>query len=332
MAGDALLTAPDFPPFRPRPPWWGGDLQTLRNVLAREWADLAGHPAERVMLPLGDGSGDTLVATRHTPSGGDADRPLVVLIHGLTGGEDSTYMRASARHLLDHGYAVVRLNLRGAGPSRPLCRAQYHAGRTGDLADALAGLDVPPEGLVLMGYSLGANMLLKFLAERGTAFPVRAAVAVSAPIDLAATARRLMAPRNRPYHAYLLARMKAEAAAGPEGATPALRAALATARTVYDFDELVVAPANGFRSADHYYQENGATRFLERIGVPTLVIHARDDPWIPVAAYDAVDWRHHPSLIGLLAPSGGHVGFHGAGAATAWHDRCAAIWFDRMAR
>jgi predicted alpha/beta-fold hydrolase len=328
LAGDAPLNAADFPPFRARAPWWGGDLQTLRNSLSRAWTDLGAYPGERLFLPMRDGSGDTLVAQHHRPGCRSGDRPLAVLIHGLTGCEDSTYVRASARHLLELGYPVLRINLRGAGPSRPLCRQQYHAGRTSDLADALTALEVPSQGLVLIGYSLGANMLLKFLAEHGARFPVRAAVAVSAPIDLAAAQRRLMAPRNRPYHAYLVARMKAEAAQRPGGVTPELEAALASVRTVYDFDEYIVAPANGFRGADHYYEENGARRFLRVIAVPTLVIHARDDPWIPVSAYDAVDWSGCDTIVCLLAAGGGHVGFHGAGAA--WHDQCAALWFERM--
>ncbi len=314
-----------FPPFRPRLPWLGGDLQTLRNYLRARPPELAGWPGRRLELALADGSGDRLAAMLHRPEAPDG-RPLSVLIHGLTGCEDSSYIRASARHLLGLGYPVLRLSLRGAGPSGPLCRFRYHAGRSEDLRDVLAALarlapDLFAGGLLLVGYSLGANMLLKFLAEHGGRFPVLAAAAVSAPIDLKAAQLRLMAPRNALYHRYLLARMKAETLAGAALSAPERRA-VARARSVYQFDDGFVAPVGGFADAEDYYRRCSARRFLDAVAVPTLVVHARDDPWIPAAAYDAVDWRANPRLTPLLPAAGGHVGFHGRGARAAWHDRC----------
>ena len=316
----------DFPPFRARPPWLGGDLQTLRNLIAGGEADLASWPARRLELALGDGSGDRLSMALHQPP----DRrkgPLVVLIHGLTGCEDSRHVRASARHLLENGHSVARLNLRGAGPSRPLCRSQYNAGSSADLRDALLSLrdqdrGVMRSGLVLVGYSLGANLLLKFLAEHGADFDVLAGVSVSAPIDLKAAQRRIMVPRNALYHRYLLTRMKRNALAGGAEAGDDFRRAVSAARSVYAFDDTVVAPAGGYAGADDYYAKCSALGFLKAISVPTLMIHALDDPWIPAAPYLAFDWRAAPRLFPLLPKSGGHVGFHGRGSKAAWHDRC----------
>ncbi len=165
----ARLSVADLPPFRPRAPWWGGDLQTLSSYFRRR-ARLDAYAHERLVLPLGDGSGDRIAATlTHPPAA--TGRPLAVLIHGLGGSENSFYMCNSAAHLLALGYPVLRLNLRGAGPSRPLCRFQYHGGRTGDFAAALAALPeaVTASGVIAIGYSLGGNMLLKFLGERGAA-------------------------------------------------------------------------------------------------------------------------------------------------------------------
>src|SRR5215469_5724240 len=119
---DAPLT---FPRFRSRLPWWGRDLQTLRNHILKSEPSLAEYPAERLEFLMADG--DRLVASLHRPhpepGGIQAGRPLVILIHGLTGSEDSVYIRTSARHLLERGYPVLRLNLRGAGPSEGLCRS-----------------------------------------------------------------------------------------------------------------------------------------------------------------------------------------------------------------
>lgn len=320
--------------FRPRFPWLGGDLQTLRNFLRRPRHDLSRWPSERMELPLRDGSGDRLVASLHR--GGQGARGLVVLLHGLTGCEDSLYIRASAAFWLRRGLGVLRLNLRGAGPSRPLCGEQYHAGRSGDLRDALLALrDVPGTdldgGLYLVGYSLGANMLLRFLAEEAGAFSVAAAVSVSAPIDLKAVQLRLMQPRNWGYHRYLLGQMRAEALATPRDLTPAERAAILSADSVYAYDEQVIAPRSGFAGADDYYHQCSGQRFLPAIKTPTLVIHAKDDPWIPSAAYQRFDWSAHPDLALLLSERGGHVGFHGQGGIEAWHDLAAEAFFASLA-
>lgn len=290
--------------------------------------DLSPWPAETLHLAMGDGSGDRLVARLHRAKPG-ASRPLAVLIHGLTGSEDSAYILASAHGLLTADWSVLRLNLRGAGPSRPFCRWQYHAGRSRDLADALAGLpkDALERGAVAIGYSLGGNMLAKYLAEQGRAGPLRAAVMVSAPIDLAAAARRLLAPRNLLYHRAMLALMKREALAGP--ATEAERKTLREVRTVIDFDDRFIAPRNGFAGAADYYERCRALRFLPEVSVPLLALHARDDPWVPAAAYEAFAWSRYPNLTLGLSDGGGHVGFHGRGGRATWHDRAILAFLDR---
>jgi predicted alpha/beta-fold hydrolase len=325
----AEMPAFDFPGFRARAPWWGADLQTLRNTLAPPPVDLAPFPAQRLWLPLDDGSGDTLLALRQGPS--DAPpRPLVVLVHGLGGCEDSVYMQRSAQHLLARGYPVVRLNLRGAGPSRRLCGSQYHAGRSEDFAAALAALDPAwlREGLMAVGYSLGANLLLKFLAEHGKRFPVRAAAAISAPIELARASRRIMQRRNAVYHAHLLRRMRHEALGAGVAPPPPDAEVIRAARSIYEFDDRVVAARGGFTSADDYYRRSSAAGYLDAIEIPTLILHARDDPWIPAACFEERDWSRNPRIELLLAAGGGHVGFHASDAEAAWHDRCVAHFFS----
>ena len=322
-----------FPRFRSRPPWWGGDLQTLRNMLVGRHPDLSPYPAVDMRLPMRDGSGDHLVGALHAPAPASqvsASRPLAVLIHGLTGCQDSLYMLRSAAAFLATGYPVLRLSLRGAGPSRPLCRFQYHAGRSEDLRDALLGLpaEVTANGLVLVGYSLGGNMLLKFLADYGRDFPVLAAGSVSAPIDLAESSRRFLDRRNWLYHRWLLARMKEETLAGPADAlTAEERARVTQAATVLAFDDMHVAPRNGFAGAADYYAKCSALGFLPAIEVPALLIHAEDDPWIPSNAYDRAMRAGNDRLTCLLVPGGGHVGFHDE-TPVAWHDRCLLQFFE----
>lgn len=327
------LNSLDFPAFRARAPWLNGDLQTLRNTAVGSVRRLAptldNAPGDRLTIALGDG--DALVAAVTRPER-QTDRPLAVLIHGLTGCEDSAYMRMSAASLVSQGYPVLRLNLRGAGPSRPLCRGQYHAGRSEDLAAALAGLPakLTDAGIVAVGFSLGGNMLLKYLGERGREAGLLAATSISAPIDLAATQRCMMRPRNRLYHRYVLARMKREAGEPASDLPDTLKEKMRHARSVYEFDDWIVAPRNGFGTADNYYEQCGSQAFLAGIRVPTLIIHGRDDPWIPAVMYDSQDWANMPALRLLMAPGGGHVGFHGQGAPMSWHDRCLLHFFDTV--
>ena len=328
--------APGFSRFRPRPPWWGPDLQTLRNFLRgpthpdlRSAPDALAVLEKRIELPMRDGSGDRLSALLQWPAPEQASgRPLAVLIHGLGGTGESAYIQSTAATLRARGHTIVRLNLRGAGPSRPLCRMQYHAGRTDDLRDALLALysqdTTGPRdaGLVFVGYSLGGNMLLKFLAEHASAFDVRAAVSVSAPIDLAAASQRFLHPRNRVYHWNLLRGMQSEALAAPVELPPEEVRAIRAARSILAFDDTFVAPRNGYRDAAEYYGANAARYFLDRIRVPTLLIYSLDDPWIPASAYTDHPWSDNPSLIPLFSRRGGHVGFHAAGTRTPWHDDC----------
>jgi len=329
LDGIARETAGEAAPFRPRFPWINGDLQTVRNMIMRPRPSFADAPARRLSFPMEDGTGDVLLADLHVPK--SAARPLAVLIHGLTGCGESFYVLATARTLLDRGFPVLRLSLRGAGPNAGACREQYHAGRTGDIATVLAALDpaLTRNGIVAVGYSLGGNVLLKLLAETGQGAPVRRAAAVSPPIDLAAAARCILRPRNRLYHRYLLARMKDEARATRGGLDARFSAAVEAARDIVTYDDTVVAPRFGFTSVADYYARCSSGPGLGAIRSPSLVIHSRDDPWIPADALQAAARTKPPCLRIVLSGGGGHVGFHGVRARTPWHDRLIADYFEK---
>lgn len=317
------MNAADYPPaFRPRAPWWGGDLQTLRNMLVRARYDLPAT-CERLLLPLSDGSGDRLAAMLGRPKSPVAG-PLVVLIHGLTGCEDSAYMRASACFHLSRGRCVLRLNLRGAGPSRRTCRGQYHAGCAIDIRDSLEALDseLCERGICLIGYSLGGNMLINLLANHAEGLPIRGAVTVSAPIEPAEAARRLLSPRNKIYHHWLLQQIKKESSAPGAALTETERTAIARAKTIWDYDDRFIAPRNGFAGASDYYARTAGAQFVRNIRTPTLMIHARNDPWIPADPYAALERRLPANVQMFLPGGGGHVGFHAGGHSETWHDRC----------
>ena len=138
--------------------------------------------------------------------------------------------------MLERGHRVLRLNLRGAGPSRRLCTGHYYAGRSQDFRALLSLLpdDLTRDGLVAVGYSLGGAMLLKYLGEEGASSPLKAAASVCAPIDLAVTCRNMMRPRNRIYHRYILSQMKIEATGEGALLSAAERAAILRSSTVWE--------------------------------------------------------------------------------------------------
>lgn len=275
-----------------------------------------------------DGSDDRLQGVQHI----QGDGPVIVLLHGLTGCEESFYVLETTRFLLSKGLNVLRLNLRGAGPSRQTCTGHYCAGSSNDLAAVLRNLPDAMAGrrVALVGYSLGGNVVLKYLSEVGAQGDVVCAVAVSPPVDLAAASLRMMAPRNRLYHRWLLKRMAEEAAAGAARLNEGEKSAISRARTVYEFDNLFVAPRNGFSDADDYYAKCSAGSMLHAIESPALILHGRNDPWIPASSFETLNPGENVEVV--LANGGGHVGFHGRDQHTPWHNICIYTYLkDRLA-
>jgi len=233
--------------------------------------------------------------------------PVLLLVHGLEGSCDSTYMRWMARAALEAGFNAVRLNVRNCGGTEHLAPTLYHSGLTADLRSVVSELSA--HRLFLVGFSLGGNQALKLAGEWGAAIPsnVAGVCAISAPIDLAACARRLAEPRNRLYELRFLRnlrdRLRRKARLFPDRYS---LAPLAQVRTIIDFDHYVTAPAFGFRDAWDYYEQCSARRFLSQVRVSTLLVQAQDDPFIPFGCFRV---PQNPAL-NLLAPEhGGHVSF-----------------------
>ncbi len=319
-------------PFTQRFPWWGGDLQTLATALIDVPSSLAPGTSERLRIALSDG--DTMLAMLDRPVTPRADKPLVLLIHGVPGSETAPYMLRMSGYLLDKGYPVLRLNMRGAGPSRATCGGQYSAASSRDLAELIGLLppDLTAAGLVAVGYSVGGAILLKYLGEEGTQTLLRAAASVSAPIDLRGTCFNLLRLRNFLYHRYVFTAVKREALATGAVLTPEERRKIEAAQTLYEFDDVFTAPRNGFSGADNYFFQCSAVNFLSTIRIPTLVLASLDDPWVPGGAYIGHHWGSNtsPSLSPVLTPHGGHVGFHGVGGYKPWSDLAVMKFLDEL--
>ena len=322
----------DFPP---RAPWFGGDLQTMAAVLSPPRVSLDDLEVEALQIATLDGSGDVLTGERLClPGTGDSaglERPTVVLLHGMMGDLDRGYMRVLAGAFARRGHPVVRMNLRGAGSSRPLCQRNYHAGLTTDLEAIAAALAARADTgkLAWIGISLGGNMLLKAASE--TAF-IEAAdhhriASVSAPIDLVATANRFSRRRNFIYSIYMVRKIRRLGPMQP-GRTPAEIAHLRRIETIGELDEHFTAPDHGYGSANEYYLANSAQQFLPDARIPCLVVSAADDPWIDIEPYWAVPWAKNPRLSPVLTRTGGHVGFHGRGQRDPMYVGWSQAFFD----
>ncbi len=242
--------------------------------------------------------------------------PVALLVHGLEGSSESNYVLRMARALLDAGFNVVRLNVRTCGGTEHLAPTLYHSGLTVDLRSVIEQLK--DQSVFVIGFSMGGNQALKLAGEWGEAAPshLRCVCSISAPIDLAACARRLGEPRNRVYELHFLQRLKArlrrKALLTPERFSTA---ALPRVRTIIDFDHHVTAPAFGFRDAWDYYEQSSARRYLDRVRVPTLLIQARDDPFVP---FDCYRLPENSALQLLATDHGGHVGFLSRGPVRHW--------------
>lgn len=235
---------------------------------------------------------------------------LLVLLHGLEGSSDSHYARSLAARFGEAGWQVAIPHWRGcSGEPNRLARA-YHSGDTEELEWLLARFAGPVDAL---GISLGGNVLLKWLGERGTAAAtrVRRAAAVSAPLDLAAAARALDRGMNRLLYTRMFLDTLKPKALAKLARFPGLydAARLRRARTFREFDDLVTAPLHGFRDAEHYWSVSSSGPCLEQVRVPTLIVNARNDPFLPERALLAATARAARCVEINFPRTGGHVGF-----------------------
>lgn len=298
-----------------QPAWWlpGPHLQTLWNPFLRSAPALA---RRRERLWLADG--DFIDLDWHGPH--DAAAPLVLVLHGLTGSSSSLYVLGLQQQLAARGWASVAINWRGCSGEPNLLPRAYHSGASDDLGEVIAHLQAsrPLAPLHAVGYSLGGNVLLKYLGESGVSSPLCKAVAVSVPFRLDQCADRIGLGFSRLYQAHFMKAMVAyvkdkqrlfrERDLQQHLATLSGLGTLDGMRTFWDFDGRITAPLHGYRDAQDYYRRASSRYFLPDIAIPTLLIQAADDPFV---------FRHSVPEPSELSPTttlelhahGGHVGF-----------------------
>jgi predicted alpha/beta-fold hydrolase len=297
-------------PFRPAGWAAGPHAQTLLARALRP-GDEAGPAVLRERLETPD---DDFLDLDWAPEP-RAGAPIALVIHGLEGSARRRYVRSVFRELARSGVWPVGLNLRGCGgePNRAL--HYYHSGKSDDPAFVLSTLRErwPDRSLGALGFSLGGNVLLKMMGERadGGAALLDAVAVVSVPYDLAAGSALLeQSIMGRAYASYFLRSLKTKVRWKESRLRERVDVARAlTCRTIWEFDELVTAPLNGFVNAGDYYTRSSSIGFLERVRVRTLMLHAEDDPFLPHARVPRAEASRNPALQLVVHTRGGHVGF-----------------------
>lgn len=300
-----LLTEKPF-----RAPVWlrHGHLQTLAGALAKRRFPWGGIDREEFFVDLSNGARVRAVGVWQA-----RPAPTLVAIHGMGGSSASNYMLGLSHKAYREGWNAVLLDLynRNRALPRPTI---FHSGSSGEVGDILAKL-AGKRGLrefLLVGVSMGGNILLKLLGEWGASAPVevRAAAAVSPLVDLTVSWQLLERPSNLLFQHYFVRRLKELIKPHRQRLAPFVHFdALMQIRTVREFDELFTAPLGGFRDVFDYYQKASALPWLANIHIPTVVIHAQDDPLLPWEPLTRPHVCANSSLLVHLTPQGGHVGF-----------------------
>lgn len=287
-----------------RPAWWlpGPHLQTLYPSLFRR-RRTPRLTRERLELPDGDFL-DLEWTDRTTGS-------VVLILHGLEGSLESHYTGGMLGALSSEGYNACLMYLRGCSGEPNRQPHSYHSGKTEDLEFVVRTIQesLPGRPLAVVGFSLGGNILLKWLGEQGASAGITTAVAISVPFDLKQAALRLEHGISRIYQRHLVKKLHSSARRKARlHKLPWPPERLHELRTFHSFDNEITAPLNGFRDVDDYYARASSKQFLRSIQVPTLLIQARDDPFLPATALPQND-DLSPAVTLELSRRGGHVGF-----------------------
>jgi uncharacterized protein len=292
-----------------KPAWWlrSSHLQTIWPALCRSEVKKLPLERERIELPDGDFVDLDWIDNKHK------DAPVILILHGLEGSIESHYAKTMLLTIAQHGWRGVFMNFRGCSGEPNRFPNDYHSGETGDVSYVVQYLldREPNTNIAAIGYSLGGNVLLKWLGETGQQNPLKAAIAISVPFELNKAADFICQGFSRFYQWYFIKclrdRLSVKYKVCPTSVDPNL---IYKVKNMYDFDDQITAPLNGFASVNEYYTTSSSRRYLHGIGIPTLILHSKDDPFMP---QDVIPESHElsPSIKLEVTDYGGHVGFVG---------------------
>ncbi|MCW8408177.1 hydrolase [Legionella sp. PATHC035] len=294
-----------------KPAWWltNAHGQTLYRTLTHRMNAFV-DSYERLELPDGD-----FIDLAWKVNGLNEDAPLIILLHGLGGNENSAYVSTLFNAFNQSGYRAVLMNFRGASGEPNRLPRFYHGGDTADLAFLLQVIKrrEPTTKKGVVGISLGGNVLLKWLGETGAQSLIDVAVAVSVPFQSQNVVERINKGFSRVYQNHLLKKLRRvflQKLDVVNDQLPLSQQKLYSIKTLYEFDEQITAPLHGFASASDYYLKSSSRQYLSQIKTPTLIIHALDDPFMTSDILPTSKELSSDILL-ELSQHGGHVGFIG---------------------
>jgi uncharacterized protein len=317
QAAEIELIASHAEEFQPRRFIINGHLQTIMGNYLPRVNDLPSPEAQLVEVsPATDSqiASQVLCHCHWQPEEVRATRPTAIIVHGLEGSSNSQYVVGNANKLWRAGCNVIRMNMRNCGGTEALSPTLYHSGLSNDVL-AVMNFFVAQHGLrsmSLIGYSMGGNLVLKLAGELGTAAPseLRSVIGVSPALDLGPSADALHRPQNRFYEMKflraLLRRYRRKAALFPHAYDPNVAIGIWSLR---ELDDRITAFYSGFTGADDYYYRAAAARVIDRIAVPTLILHALDDPFVRITEESCSKLAANPNIRSITTPHGGHCAF-----------------------
>jgi predicted alpha/beta-fold hydrolase len=302
---------PGVPRFAPARGFSSPHAQTVLATLFTGAGRLPGTTERRVRLD----DGDLIVLHDNCPSTWQRGDHVVLLMHGLCGSHQSGYMVRLTEKLTMQGVRTFRMDHRGCGAGSLLARNPYHAGRIEDLSAAVQMVEriCPGSPVSIAGFSLSGNLLLRYLGQRPDRLPMSLfrAVAVCPPVDLLECTQKLNSTTTgQRYDLYFTRKLIGQIASSPQWKDHLpLASARRAPRRLYEFDDLYTAPAAGFQSADHYYEQASSSRVISRIRVHTTILASEDDP--VVCSKPLLKLALPPNVTLCMTRQGGHLGFIG---------------------
>lgn len=263
-----------------------------------------------VLLP----DGDRLAMEITEPKGWKPTDFSVVLVHGLCGSHESPNPSRMAKRLSASGIRAIRFNMRGCGSGKGLAKHIYHSGRSEDLFAALKTLKLehPESPIVLIGFSLGGNIVLKLVGELNALGHryLEGVIAVSPPVDLYSSVQMLGQPENSFYERYFYKLLRADVHYRHKRFKDLAPCRLPRSLKLYEFDQIYTAPTCGFRSAIDYYNKCSAAHVVEDIAIPCKILLAEDDPIVSAKSLDIYNFPDHIQVF--KTKKGGHMGYLGS--------------------
>lgn len=286
-----------------RPKWlFNGHLETIYPAIFRK-VELVNPTRERIDTIDGD-----FLDLDWYKSG---KSKLVIISHGLEGNSTRPYMLGMAKIFLQNEFDVLTWTFRGCGDELNKKAIFYHSGATYDLDQVVKHAEKDYKEIFLVGFSLGGNLVLKYLGENGDSIPkIRKGVAISVPLHLASSCAKISEGENILYSKRFLKTLKEKVVRKSMDHPDQIPiGVLRNVKTLTDFDNHFTGPLHGFADAEEYYEVNSSLYFLDKIKVPTLILNAQNDPFLsdkcfPIKLAKSLDW------VSFEFPKhGGHVGF-----------------------